>query len=122
MKKYTKIIYWIATALVCVLMLFSATMYLTQYEMVEGFFKTLGYPTYIIYPLAIAKILGVVMIFSRKQRALVEFAYAGFFYDFVLAAAAHADAGDGGHLMPLLAIVLLIVSYILGNKLRPMTA
>lgn len=119
MSRAYKIIYWIATVLICALMLYSAQMYLRNYEMVEGFFKFLGYPTYIIYPLATLKILGAGMILSRKSRWLTEWAYAGFFFDFVLAAAAHLHAADGGHLMPAVAIVLLIVSRGLVWKVYP---
>ena len=54
--KTTKIIYWIATALLCLLMLASAGMYIFNHAEVAKIFISLGYPTYIIYPLAIAKI------------------------------------------------------------------
>ena len=53
-----KIIYWLSTIIFCGIFLFSASMYFTKYEMVKGFFTSLGYPVYIIYPLAIAKVLS----------------------------------------------------------------
>ena len=108
--KYTKIIYWIATALLCGIMLFSAIMYLTKYEMVKGFFEQLGHPTYLIYPLALVKILGVIAIVSRKIDWLKEWAYAGFFFDMTLATAAHYFAGHGFGLSAI-GIGLLIISY-----------
>lgn len=91
----SKIAYWILTALLCALFLFSAGMYLTKYQMVEGFYKELGFPTWMIYPLAIAKILGVVAILSRQSKTLKEWAYAGFFFDLIMATAAHHFAGHG---------------------------
>lgn len=108
--KAYKIIFWIASILMCGLMLFSAHMYFTKYEMVEVFFKHLGYPTYIIYPLATAKILGCLAILTRKSKFLAEWAYAGFFFDMLLAASAHLHAKDDQHYMAITGIILLIVS------------
>lgn len=116
MHKSYKIIYWIATILLCCLMLFSAQMYLTKYEMVESFFKLLGYPTYIIYPLATAKILGCLAILIRKSKFLAEWAYAGFFFDLLLAASAHIHVQDDSHFMAIAGLVLLIISRSLVSK------
>ncbi len=84
--------------------------------MVEGIFKSLGYPTYIIYPLAFAKIVGILAILTKKSTFLKELAYAGFFFDFILAVSAHINANDGGHLTALVAMILLVVSYIYDKK------
>ena len=111
-----KIIYWVSTAIFCSIFLFSAMMYFTKYEMVKGFFTALGYPVYIIYPLAVAKSLGVVAILSKKSRVLKEWAYAGFFFDVVLASAAHIHTNDGGQLLALTAMIMLIISRIFDSK------
>ncbi len=58
--KTTKIIYYISTGLLTLLMLFSAGMYFFNHAEVAGMFTNFGYPTYIIYPYAIAKLLGLV--------------------------------------------------------------
>ena len=105
----SKIIYWIATAIMCLIFLFSASMYFMKYEMVSGFFEALGYPTYIIYPLAVAKVLGVIAVLYKKVRVLTEWAYAGFFFDAVLATAAHYAMGHGIGLS-VLALVAELVS------------
>ena len=115
--KLNKIIYWLSTAIFSSIFLFSAIMYFTKYEMVKGFFTSLGYPVYIIYPLAIAKILGVVAILSKKSRVLKEWAYAGFFFDVALASAAHIYTKDGGQLLALTAMVMLIISRIFDSKI-----
>ncbi len=117
MNNKEKIIYWIATGLLSALMLFSASMYFLQYDMVSETFTKLGFPTYIIYPLAIAKILGLVAIWTRKSQMLKEWAYAGFFFDFLLAASAHINIGDGEHWAALVAMVLLFVSYYFQKRL-----
>jgi len=110
-NKRNKIIYLVATGLLTALMLFSAGMYFFNYEMVSATFTKLGFPTYIIYPLAIAKILGLIAIWTKKSNALKEWAYAGFFFDFVLALTAHINISDGEYAPALLALVLLFVSY-----------
>lgn len=105
-----KVVYWVSTVLMCLLFCFSAGMYFTKYEMVSGFFQQLGFPTWLVYPLAVAKVLGVIAVLSRVSRFLKEWAYAGFFYDAVLAFWAHYMIQDGGHMTAAVAIVLVIVS------------
>lgn len=117
--KTQKIIYWITTGLVCLVMLYSASMYFTQTEMVKGMFKSFGYPTYIVIPLAVAKILGLIVILWNKVTWLKEWAYAGFFFDFVLAFFAHRMINDGQETTAAVAIVVLLISYFLGKKVRP---
>lgn len=111
--KTKKIFYWVSTGLISAMMLMSAGMYFFKTEDIEAAFELYNYPTYLIYPLAIAKLLGVVAILSRKSSMLKEWAYAGFFFDFLLAAIAHNVAGDGGELNAIVAIVLLLTSYFL---------
>jgi len=99
-------------------MCFSAGMYFFDYDKAAGFFTQLGYPTYIIYPLATAKILGLVAIWSNWSRSIKEWAYAGFFFDFVLAWGAHIKAGHSIVQLAGIALVLLIVSYIFDRRHR----
>ena len=116
--KIQKAIYWIATAFLCGLMLYSANMYFTNTEMVKGFFENLNYPTYIVIPLAILKVLGVIIILWRKNKWLTEWAYAGIFFDMVLATAAHHFAGQGVFGLSLYGIIALFPSYFLGKEVR----
>ena len=116
MENKNKIIYLVATGLLTLLLLGGAGMYIFNHGEVSKAFTALGYPTYIIYPLAIAKILALVAIWSRKSAMLKEWAYAGLFYDFVLAVAAHVSVRDGEYAPALVAILLLIVSYVYDKK------
>ena len=118
--KVVKIIHWVGTILLSLLMLFSAFNYFFNYEMIVGFFKAFGYPTYIIYPLAVLKILGVVAITTKKVKWLTEWAYAGFFFDIVLAAQAHISIGDGQQGGAFMALVLFLVSFITYRRLAAM--
>ena len=112
MERRNKIIYWIATGLLSAMMLMNVVMYVVQNEMVTDMFDSLGYPNFIVYPLAIAKLLGIIAILTKRSDLLKEWAYAGFFFVFALAASGHLYVQDGGFVAPLVAAVLLLVSRI----------
>lgn len=114
--KVSRIIYWVSTSVMCGVFAFSAQMYLRNPDVVAGFFKMLNYPEYLVYPLAIAKILGIIAILSNKSRMLSEWAYAGFFFDAVLAFAAHYVAQDGGASFSIIAIAATVISRYLWSK------
>jgi len=116
MKK-DKIIFYVATGLLTLLMFFSAGMYLFNHAEVAKMFTAFGYPTYIIYPYAIAKLLGVIALWFLRGKFLNEWAYAGFFFAFILAFFAHLMIGDGEQTGVVIALVLLIVSYIYSKKI-----
>ena len=113
-----QVIYWVTTAMLCVTMLFSATMYFTKTDIVKSFFESFNYPTYIVIPLAILKVLGVIMILWRGSKWLTEWAYAGFFFDLILATAAHHYAGDGIFGASLIGLIVIFPSYFLGKYIR----
>ena len=115
--KVEKILYWISTAVMCGIFAFSASMYFTKTEMVRGFFDMLGYPSYIVIPLAILKVLGIIAVTTKLSKMLTEWAYAGFFLDAVLAFTAHNVADDGGALFSIIAIVSTVVSRFLYGRL-----
>ena len=117
MEKRNKIIFWVATGLLSLMLLMSAGMYFFKTADISQAFQTLGYPTYLIYPLGIAKILAVIAITTRKSAALAEWAYAGLFFDFVLALVAHLQVGDGEFGGAVVALVLLAVSYFFSKKI-----
>ncbi|NER14275.1 DoxX family protein [Leptobacterium flavescens] len=117
--KIQRIIYWVATALFSLLYLFSVYNYLFNHEAIKGAFESLGYPVYLIYPLATAKILGLVVILSNKGGSLKEWAYAGFVFNTILAFFAHYMVSDGQQMGAALALILILTSYFLGKKVRP---
>jgi hypothetical protein len=113
-----KIVYWIATLLLSALMLYSATMYITNTEEVQGYFQQLDYPGYLVIPLAVAKIIAIVIVLLRSSKWLTEWAYAGLFFDMVLATLAHYQANDGGMTLSLIGIIMLLISYFFGKVVR----
>jgi hypothetical protein len=114
-RKYA---YWISTALISLLYLASATIYLTQGDMVRQALGGLGYPAYLMPVLIVVKILGVAAILSRVSVALSDLAYAGMFYHLLLAFSAHLNAGDGGFAPALIGLGLLVVSFFTQNAAR----
>ena len=108
-----KIAYWISTGIVSLMMLFSAFLYLTNEEMVANF-QHLGFPQYFRVELAIAKLLGgLILIIPIIPEKFKEWAYAGFGIVFISAATAHIASGDGlaGGMAPIIFLGILIVSY-----------
>ncbi|WP_130736293.1 DoxX family protein [Flavobacterium sp. J27] len=118
MHTYLKFLYWIFTVLFSLLMIYSSVMYLSKYEIIKSYFEKLGYPNYLIYPLAVLKITGVVVILTNWKKTLKEWAYAAFFFEILLAFFAHYMIKDGGQNMALFAFLFLLISYFLGKKVR----
>ncbi len=119
MEKLPKIFYWISTGFVTLIMLFSAGMYLFNTGEIQQVFSNLGYPEYIVIPLAIAKLLAIVAILTKKSAVLKEWAYAGLCFDFMLAIAAHLMVSDGDQYGAMVALVMLAVSYYYDKQLFP---
>ena len=105
-----KIAYWVVTVLMCLLFIFSAQMYFRNPGMVQGYFELKGFAPWIVIPLAVAKILGVVAVLTDKSSILREWAYAGFFYDVILASTMHYMTGDGLSWMSIGGIGLVLLS------------
>lgn len=119
MKK-TQLIYWLATGLLSLMMLFSAFAYLTNPEMATGF-RHLGFPDYFRVELAVAKAVGALALLVPAVPVRVkEWAYAGFGLTFLSASVAHTMSGDplAARLAPLVFLLVLGISYVYFLKLR----
>ncbi len=117
--KIQKILYWIVTGLLSLMFLGSATMYFVKNADVTAIFESLGFPTWIIYPLAFCKIGAVAIILSNKGGVLKQWVYAGLFFNTILAFFAHYMVGDGEEIGAFIAMTLVLSSYFLGKKVRP---
>jgi hypothetical protein len=111
-----KTVYWITTALVCAVMVFSAINFNLKDPLgpMKGAFVHLGFPSYFRIELTAAKLLGVAaLLIPIVPRKLKEFAYAGFAITLVSASIAHFSVGDPILFVidPLLFLVALITSY-----------
>lgn len=107
-----RIIYWISTGLMCAIFIFSAALYVFGHEFAVKAYNVIGFPTWILYPSALIKVLGVIAVLSRKSKLLLEWAYSGFFFDVVFATMAHLMAGDGSEPLSIFAIIVTVVSRI----------
>lgn len=116
--KTIKIVNLISTGLLSLLMLFSAGMYVFSHGDVEMAFGNLGFPTFIIYPLATLKLAGIIVIWVNKNKTLKEWAYAGFFFNLILALSAHLAAQDGEFGGALMGLVFMLASYFTWKKLE----
>ncbi len=105
-------IYWISTVLFSIIIVGSIFLYVTQYDRFSAGFLKLGYPSYLLYPLAIAKSLGLFAIWFRKVDWLKEWAYAGFFICIALAISAHFSLNTGDYHNALAAMVFMLISYV----------
>ena len=111
-----KIAYWIVTGLFCLMMLAAAGIEIFAFGESVKFLYQLGFPDFIAYVLPVTKILGVIAILTGYSDTLKEWAYAGFFFDFVLAALAHYFSGVPSPVPAIVALILLMISYALGKK------
>jgi hypothetical protein len=122
MKK-DKAIYWIATGIVCSVMVFSAINFNLQNPLgpMKGAFVHLGFPGYFRIELTVAKALGVVaLLIPGIPRKAKEFAYVGFAITLISASIAHFAVGDSIPFVvdPLLFLGALITSYVYFNTLH----
>ncbi|MFD1630735.1 DoxX family protein [Pseudopedobacter beijingensis] len=110
MNKY-KITYWVTTGLFAAFMLFSAYSYLTSEEM-KGAFTFLGFPDYFRIELAVAKLLGaLVLILPFAPKSLKIIAYSGFFINIVSAVVAHLAKDYHAYGFIVFSAVTLALSY-----------
>ena len=85
--------FWIATAIFCLQMGFTAYAQLRLPQVAE-MFTHLGFPDYFRVELSWAKFLGVVLLLAPVPARLKEWAYAGFAITLVSALIAHLAVGD----------------------------
>lgn len=78
----------------------------------------MGYPTYLIYPLAIAKLLVIIVIWGNLSKLLLEWAYAGFLFNTVLVFFARYMVRDGQHLVAVIVFFAVMISYNSGKSFR----
>lgn len=115
--KAIQITYWVSTALVALMMVFSAYSYFTNPEVKQGF-QHVGFPDYFRIELGVAKFLGAIILLVPVKGLIKEWAYAGFTIVFISASIAHLASGDTiGHASaPLIFLAVLAVSYFTYHK------
>jgi len=117
MKKIS-VIYWVSTGLFVAFMLTSAIPNILSTEEWKALITHLGYPTYILPLLGVAKLLGIIALVTPGFPRLTEWAYAGFTFD-LIGAVYSGIAHDGFDPMMLTMVIvfgLLALSYIYYHK------
>ena len=115
--------FWIVTALFCLQIGFTAYAQLRLPQVAEAF-AHLGFPDYFRVELALAKLLGVVLLLAPVPARLKEWAYAGFAITLGSALIAHLSVGDGPEAWGWAAAtgVLWGLSYFSWRRLETMSA
>ena len=111
------VLYWLSTVILLLLMGWSAFAYHANHAVMSGFFVKYGYPTYIVYPLAYAKVLAMLIIITHRYNDLRDMAYAAYFVNMCLALTAHRLEGETA-VHAIVGMVCIPVSYLLGNQVR----
>lgn len=112
--------YWISTALLSLIYLSSAALYLVKRDFVVRTLADLGYHVpYLVPLLIVVKILGPLAILSRISLPLSDLAYAGIFYHLILSGLAHLGVrSPKGALPAAVGLVLLAASVATQNAAR----
>ncbi len=81
-------------------------------------FTHLGYPSYLLPFIGVAKVLGAIAILYPGFPRLKEWAYAGIAFDLIGAFYSHVSVGDpvSAWIAPLIGLVLTFGSYFLYHK------
>lgn len=112
--------YWSVTILFCLANLFSGIAELFPNQQSLDVMALLGYPAYLLTILGIAKILGSLAIIQNKFKAIKEWAYAGFAFDYIGAAASYyfVNAGLVSLLIPLVFLAVMFCSYFMWKNIE----
>jgi hypothetical protein len=90
-------------------------------DMAKEGIRHLGYPDYFGTALVVFKVLGALaLIIPMVPKRIKEWAYAGFAFDFIFAMISHGavDGINGETFIPLIAVAILVVSYVYYHKLN----
>tara|TARA_A100000164_G_scaffold318793_1_gene300031 strand:+ start:412 stop:825 length:414 start_codon:yes stop_codon:yes gene_type:complete len=121
--------YYFITGLITIASIGGSIQYLTlnekivatfSYEMKEGF-NAIGFPSWLIIPMGIAKLSGAIALWAPIPKLIREWAYAGLFFNFILASGSHffnmINPNDPDTLPPfILSLLVLLSRYLLFKK------
>ncbi len=109
-----RLLFYISTALISLFYLMGAYMYISCHENIIDSFSTLKFPLWLIIPLGVAKFLGVLALWLPKiPNLLREWAYAGIFFNALLAFGANLAVNNYDIAAVLIMLLLLIARFLL---------
>jgi DoxX-like protein len=111
--------YWVVTGLLTAIMLLASVPDVLRVPLAVGVFMHLGYPTYLLPFIGVAKLLGVLALVVPDLPRLKEWAYAGLTFDLIGALYSHLSVGDppGAWFPAAVALLLVLGSYVLHRRL-----
>jgi hypothetical protein len=116
MKK-RNILYWMLTGIMAAFMLLGSIQDVLRLPAARAWFVHLGYPSYLLPFIGIAKILGVTAVVAPGTRRLKEWAYAGLVFDLLGATYSHISVGDSfAWIIPVIGLLLVAGSYAFYRK------
>ncbi len=115
--KRIKLIYYVTTGLMSVAMFFAGYAYLASPDMKQIIVEHFGFPDFFRIEIGIAKIIAAIALWVPLRHVKIS-AYVGLAVMFLSGFIAHMAYGDpfGNTIAPLIALALLITSYISYNK------
>ena len=122
MKK-TKIVFWATTTIIFVFEGLLPALTGHSQMAIDGI-THLGYPIYFVTLLTVFKTLGgFALIIPKVPARIKEWAYAGYGFDFICAfvSIVVVDGFGVGALLPIIAMILLVLSYRSYHKLHKTT-
>ena len=117
--KTTKILYWIFTILLCLMLFADGFGGITQQQAGQDVLKHLGYPMYLLIITGVAKWLALIAILQPNFKVIKEWAYAGVSVNFISAFASRAFVGDSFFetILPIIMLGFMFISYFLWKKI-----
>jgi hypothetical protein len=118
--KTTKIIYWSLHTVFALFMAMDAIAGITYNEEGIKALTQLHYPIYIMPVIGVLKLLGAIVLLVPGPKTLKEWAYAGFTFNFLLAAISWACVKGPAMfvLLPLIVMTVLMTGYYCWKKLQ----
>ena len=119
-EKQKTAIYFLSTGILTLFLLSSTIWgYFMKTALFKDVFESLGYPRYLVLPLGVVKIIGLLSLWFISERSIKEWTYAGFFFVFLLAFLAHHRVNDSSYFQSISALILLFASYVSCKTIHP---
>lgn len=116
--RHPRRLYWIVTGLMAAFMLMASIPDILRIPQAVDVFMHLGYPTYLLPFLGIAKTLAVIVILAPGILWLKEWSYAGLIFDLIGAFYSHLSVADppSAWAFPVIGLCLVTGSYLVHRK------
>lgn len=116
--KNQKLVYWLSTLLFVAFMAFSSIPDIMMVPDAVNFITHLGYPTYFIPFIGVAKLLGCIALLIPSFNKIKEWAYAGLIFDLIGAVYSNlmVDGWNNGMLVMVPVFAIAFLSYFYKDK------